>query len=127
MIFDVAIIGGGLPGCSAALHLRQRHASVVLLERRRCGSQASGVNYGGVRQQGRHEAELPLARRSRQIWARLRDLVGDDCEFMVTGHLKLARGDEQAHELARYATMAPRACFKRPRCPRCWTEPTKGT
>ena len=69
MIYDVAIIGGGLPGCSAALHLRQRHASVVLLERRRCGSQASGVNYGGVRQQGRHEAELPLARRSRQMGA----------------------------------------------------------
>ena len=106
MIFDVAIIGGGLPGCSAALHLRQRHASVVLLERRRCGSQASGVNYGGVRQQGRHEAELPLARRSRRIWAHLRELVGDNCEFMATGHLKLARSDEQAHELERYATIA---------------------
>ncbi|MCG8359252.1 MAG: FAD-binding oxidoreductase, partial [Kiloniellales bacterium] len=79
--FDVAIVGGGLVGCSAALHLRRREASVVLLERRQCGSQASGVNYGGVRQQGRHLAELPLARRSRRIWAELETLVGTDCEF----------------------------------------------
>ncbi|MEN3385988.1 MAG: hypothetical protein V7608_6032 [Hyphomicrobiales bacterium] len=95
MIFDVAIIGGGLAGCSAALHVCVRGASVVLLERRTCGSQASGVNYGGVRQQGRHPAELPLARRSRDLWARLPALVGSDCEFMVTGHLKLARSEAE--------------------------------
>ena len=57
---DVAIVGGGTAGCSTALHLRWRGASVVLLERGACGSQASGVNYGGVRQQGRALAELPL-------------------------------------------------------------------
>lgn len=106
MIFDVAIIGGGLPGCSAALHLRRRGASVVLFERRRSGSQASGVNYGGVRQQGRHLAELPLARRSSKIWSDLQGLVGDDCEFVATGHLKLARTDEQASELENYARRA---------------------
>lgn len=106
MIFDVAIIGGGLPGCSAALHLRLRGATVVLLERRRSGSQASGVNYGGVRQQGRHVAELPLARRSRTIWNDLARLVGDDCEFMATGHLKLARTEEQSAELEGYAQHA---------------------
>ena len=103
---DVAIIGGGLVGCSAALHLRRRGASVVLLERRRCGSQASGVNYGGVRQQGRDLAELPLARRSRRIWAELEALVGDDCEFEVTGHLKLARSEAEMTELEAYAAHA---------------------
>lgn len=104
--FDVAIVGGGLVGCSAALHLRRREASVVLLERRQCGSQASGVNYGGVRQQGRHLAELPLARRSRRIWAELETLVGTDCEFAVTGHLKLARSDAEMAELEAYAGLA---------------------
>lgn len=103
---DVAIIGGGLVGCSAALHLRRRGASVVLLERRRCGSQASGVNYGGVRQQGRDLAELPLARRSRRIWAELEALVGDTCEFEVTGHLKLARSEAEVAELEAYAARA---------------------
>ena len=103
---DVTIIGGGLVGCSAALHLRRRGASVVLLERRRCGSQASGVNYGGVRQQGRHLAELPLARRSRRIWSDLVTLVGTDCEFAVTGHLKLARSEAEMAELEAYAEQA---------------------
>jgi sarcosine oxidase subunit beta len=104
--FDVAIIGGGLVGCSAALHLRCRDASVVLLERGQCGSQASGVNYGGVRQQGRDLAELPLARRSRRIWAELEALVGTDCEFEATGHLKLARSAAEMAALEEYTERA---------------------
>jgi sarcosine oxidase subunit beta len=104
--FDVAIIGGGLAGCSAALHARRRGASVILFERGRCGAQASGVNYGGVRQQGRHPAELPLARRSRAMWGRLVDLIGQDCEFSVTGHLKLARNDADMAELVAHQQMA---------------------
>ncbi len=103
---DVAIVGGGLVGCSAALFLRQRGASVVLLERGVCGSQASGVNYGGVRQQGRHLAELPLARRSRGIWAQLKELVGADCEFIASGHLKLARSEREMEDLENYAREA---------------------
>jgi sarcosine oxidase subunit beta len=99
---DVAIIGGGTAGCSTALHLRGRGASVVLLERGVCGSQASGVNYGGVRQQGRALAELPLARRSREMWGRLAAIVGSDCEFMATGHIKLARSDADMAELEAY-------------------------
>jgi sarcosine oxidase subunit beta len=98
--FDIAVIGGGLAGCSTALHARMKGASVILFERGRCGAQASGVNYGGVRQQGRHPAELPLARRSRSIWGNLQNLVGSDCEFTVTGHLKFARHDADMVELA---------------------------
>lgn len=100
--YDVAIIGGGLAGCSAALHLALKGASVVLLERGRCGGQASGVNFGGVRQQGRHLAEMPLARRSRKIWENLTALVGSDCEFVATGHLKLARSEADMTELETY-------------------------
>ncbi|MDR7145148.1 FAD-dependent oxidoreductase [Rhizobium sp. BE258] len=98
-IFDVAVIGGGLAGCSTALHARLKGASVVLMERGRCGAQASGVNYGGVRQQGRHVAELALSRRSRKIWADLVNLIGTDCEFAATGHLKLARDEADLREL----------------------------
>ncbi len=58
---DVAIVGGGTAGCAAALFLAQRGVGVGLFERRTVGSQASGVNYGGVREQGRDFAELPLA------------------------------------------------------------------
>ena len=103
---DVAIIGGGTAGCSAALALRKRGLTVALFERRTVGSQASGVNYGGVRQQGRHPTELPLSRRSREIWPRLPDIVGDDCEFAATGHLKLARTDAQMADLEAFAAVA---------------------
>jgi len=99
---DVAIVGGGTAGCSTALHLRGRGATVILLERGSCGGQASGVNYGGVRQQGRDLAELPLARRSREMWGRLAGIVGSDCEFVASGHIKLARSAADMAELEAY-------------------------
>ena len=43
---DVAVIGGGFTGISAALHLAQGGASVVLLEAQRVGWGASGRNGG---------------------------------------------------------------------------------
>ena len=103
---DVAIIGGGIAGCSAALHLRRNGLSVCLMEKGALGSQASGVNFGGVRQQGRDFVELPLAIRSHGIWVRLCELVGTDCEFVPSGHLKLARSDADLDELERYAADA---------------------
>ena len=103
---DVVIIGGGGAGCSAALHLAQRGADVVLLERGLIGGQATGVNHGGVRQQGRHPAELPLAIKSRAIWGRMRELTGTDAEFDPCGHLKLARSEVEEAELLRWNTMA---------------------
>lgn len=39
---DVAIIGGGIVGASAALALRRMGFSVTLLERDFCGSRSSG-------------------------------------------------------------------------------------
>ena len=103
---DVAIVGGGIAGCSAALQLRRNGLDVCLMEKGALGSQASGVNFGGVRQQGRHFAELPLARRSREVWSRLRELIGSDCEFVPSGHIKLARSDADLDELERYAEAA---------------------
>lgn len=103
---DVAIIGGGTAGCAAALHLARRGLSVGLFERCGVGSQASGVNYGGVREQGRDFAELPLSRRSRRIWDALPALIGHDCEFKASGHLKLARSEAQMASLETFATGA---------------------
>ena len=100
---DVAIIGGGIAGCAAAAALRQAGLTVVLLEKGLCGAGASGVNFGGVRQQGRHLAELPLARRARPLWDRMRETVGEDVEFEATGHIKLARSEADMAELERYA------------------------
>ncbi|WP_421995840.1 NAD(P)/FAD-dependent oxidoreductase [Roseococcus sp.] len=103
---EVLVIGGGGAGCSTALHLALRGARVVLLERGLVGSQASGANYGGVRQQGRHPAELPIARRSHAIWQDLPRLLGTDCEFVATGHLKLARSAAEEADLVAYLDVA---------------------
>lgn len=103
---DVLILGGGGAGCSAALFLARRGAHVVLLERGQIGGQATGVNYGGVRQQGRSPEEIPLARRARDIWRRLPELIGTDAEFDPHGHLKLARSEQDEADLIRWNAMA---------------------
>ena len=85
---DVTIIGGGIVGSAAALFQRRFGRSVVLLlERGLCGAAASGVNYGGVRAQGRSLSQLPLALRARQHWAGLPGLIGIDGEYQPSGHL----------------------------------------
>lgn len=96
---DVLILGGGGVGVSAALYLARRGARVILLEKGLVGGQASGVNHGGVRIQGRHVAEMPIALRARRLWERMEEHVGTRAEFTVCGHLKLARSEEQAAEL----------------------------
>jgi sarcosine oxidase subunit beta len=104
--YDVVIAGGGLVGSSAALALAKRGLRVGLFERRHCGAQASGVNYGGVRCQGRPVEQMPLAIRARRIWDRLPELIGIDGEFTVSGHLRLARSESDLAALQTWADMA---------------------
>lgn len=99
---DVAIVGGGIVGTSAALALRRMGLSVTLLERDFCGSRSSGVNYGGVRRQGRSLVQLPLTQRAHGIWGRLTELIGIDGEYIRCGHLKIARSQADMASLAAY-------------------------
>jgi sarcosine oxidase subunit beta len=99
---DVAIVGGGIVGTSAALALRRMGLSVTLLERDFCGSRSSGVNYGGVRRQGRSLVQLPLTQRAHGIWGRLPELIGIDGEYIRCGHLKIARSQADMASLAAY-------------------------
>lgn len=103
---DVIIIGGGIMGAASAFFLRQRGQSVILLERGLIGQQASGVNFGNVRRQGRHLVQLPLANRSRAIWDRLPELIGDDCELVAAGHLRICYSSAQADRIEAYGNSA---------------------
>ena len=96
---DVIVIGGGLHGCSAALHLAQRGARVTVLEKDYIGRHASGVNAGGVRRLGRHEAEIPLSVASMEMWHRIGDLVDDDCGFEAHGQVKVAENEAELLQL----------------------------
>lgn len=103
---DVVIVGGGIMGASAAFFLRRRGVSVALLERGLVGQQASGVNFGNVRRQGRFIPQLPLAHRSRSIWGRLPELIGHDAEFIATGHVRIVYDEAQLAVLEQYANDA---------------------
>ena len=98
---DVIVVGGGLHGCSAALHLARRGAKVTVLEKDYAGRHASGVNAGGVRRLGRHVAEIPLSVASMELWHRIGDLVDDDCGFECHGQVKVAESDAEFEVLKR--------------------------
>ncbi len=103
---DVIIVGGGFMGAASAFFLRQRGLSVILIERDRVGQHASGVNFGNVRRQGRFLPQLPLANRSREIWGRLPELIGEDLEFLPTGHLRACYSEDRFQMLEDYAAKA---------------------
>jgi gamma-glutamylputrescine oxidase len=69
---DVCVVGGGIAGCSAALHLAERGFKVVLLEDNRIGWGASGRS-GGQAIQGIAAGQAKLdrllgAQAARSVW-----------------------------------------------------------
>src|SRR5688572_31013740 len=87
---DVVVIGGGISGTAAAYELARRGAKVTLLERGDLASMASGWTLAGVRQSGRHPAELPLAEAAVKRWQVLDEELGADTEYRQKGNLRLA-------------------------------------
>jgi len=103
---DALVIGAGIAGCATALQLARRGKKVALIERDQAGVRASGVNFGGVRQNGRDLRELPIAMRARAMWDDLPALIGFDGEFRATGNLRLAMDEERAEQLDQFYTDA---------------------
>ncbi|MFZ2994800.1 NAD(P)/FAD-dependent oxidoreductase [Sphingobium sp.] len=113
--YDVAVVGGGFTGLSAAIALARKGASVVLLEAGQVGGCASGRNGGmcnnGFAQDyagmvGRLGAEM--TRRLYQSFNMAVDTVetiirdeGIDCDFHRVGKLKMAVKPAHYDKLAR--------------------------
>jgi gamma-glutamylputrescine oxidase len=109
---DVCVVGGGIAGCSAALHLAERGLSVVLLEGERIGWGASGRSGGqalfGVAAPQAKLARLIGAADARVVWdvsvealALLRSLIGRfriDCDWQ-DGYLLTAVKPRHVAEL----------------------------
>jgi gamma-glutamylputrescine oxidase len=108
---DVCVVGGGIAGCSAALHLAERGFKVVLLEEHRIGWGASGRNGGqalpGVASQARLERFIGR-NEARAVWdttveglALMRELIARysiDCHW-VDGHMQTAVKPRHESEL----------------------------
>jgi gamma-glutamylputrescine oxidase len=109
---DVAIIGGGITGCSAALHLAERGYAVALLEAEEIGWGASGRN-GGQVLPGLAAGQLKLKRlvgadAAKRIWDMSMEAIdllheqirrfGIPCD-PVRGYLHAAVKDRHVREL----------------------------
>jgi sarcosine oxidase, subunit beta len=92
---EVVVIGGGISGTAAAYELARSGAKVTLLEQGSLASMASGWTLAGVRQSGRHPAELPLATAAVARWEHLSEELGADIEYRREGNLRLARSPEE--------------------------------
>jgi sarcosine oxidase subunit beta len=98
---EVAIIGSGITGCSAAYYLAKQGRRVVVLEKDNgIGLQASSRAAGGVRQQGRTGA-LQLAMAAVQLWAGLSEELQAELEYIRTGNLVIALDEDSVVSLER--------------------------
>jgi gamma-glutamylputrescine oxidase len=112
---DVAIVGGGLAGLSAAIELADRGRTVALLEAREVGWGASGRNGGQALaglacDQAEIESQLGLDE-ARRVWAmtlEALDLIHGRCErFGIAcdwqaGYLAVAESERKARTLRQW-------------------------
>jgi gamma-glutamylputrescine oxidase len=109
---DVCVVGGGIAGCSAALHLTERGYRAVLLEEHHIGWGASGRN-GAQALPGVAAGQTKLERLigpadARVVWdatveglALMRELIARysiECDW-VDGHMQVAIKPAHDHEL----------------------------
>ncbi len=99
---DVVVVGAGISGAASAYELATSGLKVILIDRYGPAAMASGWTLAGVRQSGRHPAELPLARRAVSMWQSLAERLDAPTHYRKRGNLRLARTSE---ELARLAGM----------------------
>jgi glycine/D-amino acid oxidase-like deaminating enzyme len=113
--YDVAVIGGGFTGLSAARQLAKAGAKVAVLEAERVGSGGSGRNGGHLNNGLAHSylaAKAQLGKeRAIAIYQAYDDAVdtiealvaeeGIDCDFRRSGKLKLASKPKHLDTLAR--------------------------
>ena len=121
---DVAVVGGGFTGLSAALAFGRRGASVAVLDAGRMGGGASGRNGGqcntGVAQDYaalRAQLGVERAQGCYRAYAAAVDTVerlireeGIDCDYLASGKLKLASKPHHLEHLERTAELIRREC-----------------
>lgn len=92
--YDAIVIGAGLHGLSAALHLARANLRVVIVEKHWSGRHASGASAAGVRTLNRDRGELDLSLEAMDMWHAIAGLVGDDCGFHGHGQICVAESPD---------------------------------
>ncbi len=93
---DAIVVGGGVMGCTVALHLAAAGQSVTVLDRGGLCMEASGVNAGTLALQVKRAALIPYALRGLQLWREARQWLGDDADFHELGGITLAFDEAEA-------------------------------
>jgi sarcosine oxidase subunit beta len=86
---DVVIVGGGVVGISAAFHLAEAGAEVVLLERDQLASGSTSKAAGGLRAQFSDALNIQIAKRSLEAYKQFEQRPGWDIDFEEIGYLFL--------------------------------------
>lgn len=95
---DVIVIGAGIAGCSAALHLSEAGMDTILLEMGEVSGEASGVNMGGLGGAGWGNSpglQEYLTMGSLNIFKRLQMELGFDLEFRQSGSFTAIHNEHQ--------------------------------
>ena len=113
--FEVVVIGGGVTGSSIAYHLARQGRRVLVVERASPAVEpaASWASAGGVRRQGRHPAEAPLASEAIDRWPTLSEELDADLAYQQRGNLRAAIGEDAAEQTARIRRAATRQRLRR--------------
>lgn len=109
---DTVVVGGGLHGLSAALHLARAGRRVVILERSWVGRHASGASAAGVRTLFRHLAEIPISLEAMDMWHNIERIVGDGCGFHSHGQIFVAEHPEHVPTLEKRLAMTVAAGYR---------------
>ena len=103
--YGIAIIGGGIMGCTAALRLARGGMSPIVLDLGDLGQGASGVNAGTLSLQIKRVKLMPYALKGHLEWQAMGDAVG----FNKTGGYTLAFTEREAELLHERQTLKAQA------------------
>jgi sarcosine oxidase subunit beta len=98
---DVVIVGGGVVGTSAAFHLAEAGADVVLLERDQLAGGSTSKAAGGLRAQFSDALNIQIAQRSLEAYKRFEQRPGWEIDYEEIGYLFLLTTETEVDAFTR--------------------------
>src|SRR3954453_8559879 len=105
---DVVIVGGGVVGASAAFHLAEAGAEVVVLERGQLAGGSTSKAAGGLRAQFSDALNIEIAKRSLQAYKRFGERPGWGIDYEEIGYLFLLTAAAEVEAFTRSVALQNR-------------------